>query len=573
MRNRSFALILMLVSILLCMSGGDVSASSGKKNSKPKSIPIPENVKKSQEFFGNIPPRIMSLMEDGSPRALKQAASLLHRNSEESYTEKEKILLFLAQGMMQVAWPSYTASWSVPEFSRTDAYTNMLYGAVNGVFDVRIRNEDFLSLILPSLVILTAPSSDSYYDKAESALRKALVMRSSSTLANYLMGVLMYRRGESRTAVPYFQKALESDGSNKEILTYGLKAGNASSDFALTESLGERLLALDPQNEEALRLVCDAYYAGGNLDKAGEYAARVLMVAPDSFEYVLMRAKIAMAGGDYVRTASLLDAYSRSGNVCKDYYLLRARLQKEWNKNSNSAAETVGNALVSYPDDTDILLYAAVIASDANMKIAGCSALELARKVLKSDSGNGEAVRICVSELNKAGEYSKAYDLSSTVVNKDSATMDDLCRHIDICISCRRYDEASRLARRLYAEDGSVLDVQKALVKVLVAQEKTSEAEKMINSLMASSDSEMKSFLYYEKSFLYGDEASTLENLRASLTQNPRNSQSLYRLYQVYYNKKDWRRAQYYLRQVVALNPVDSNALAKNEELNTLLKR
>lgn len=585
LRKRLFSNII-IISAVLCLNG-IVYAASSKKNqssanksksssveqsSKGVSIPVPDSAKKSQAYFATVAPRILNLICDGSPRSLKLATSLLHRNSEESYTEKEKVLLFVCQGIMQMAWPSQPVTWTVPEFSGTDAYTNSIYSARSGMFEIKVKNQDYLSLMLPSLVVLATPYDSDCYDKAEASLSKALSINDKSTLVNYLMGVLMYRKGDFKESFTYLSKALELDGSNKEILALSVKVCNSCGDYENAMRLGERLVSLDPQNIDNLKLVCDSYYATGNLEKAGDYAAKILMLAPDSFDYVLMRAKIAMSTGDFVKTSSLLDAYSRSGSVSKDYYLLRARLQKEWNKNNNSAAETVGNALLVYPDDTDIILYAAIIASDANMNIAGFSALELAKKVLKVQGNNREAVRVCVSELNKTGEYSKAYELSSKIVQKNSS-VEDLCRHIDICLSSGKSEEAFSVAKSLYAKNKQNVEVQKSFVKVLVAANQTSEAEKMISSLMVDADSEMKSFLYYQKSFLYGDEASTLESLRSSLTQNPRNSESLYRLYQVYYNKKDWRRAQYYLRQVVALNPIDANALAKNEELNTLLQK
>ncbi|MBQ1593204.1 MAG: hypothetical protein II077_14320, partial [Treponema sp.] len=62
-------------------------------------------------------------------------------------------------------------------------------------------------------------------------------------------------------------------------------------------------------------------------------------------------------------------------------------------------------------------------------------------------------------------------------------------------------------------------------------------------------------------------------DLRASLTANPRNKDALYRFYRIYYNKQDWRRAQYYLKQVVAIDPRNSEFLAQNAELDALLGR
>ncbi|MCR5763204.1 MAG: hypothetical protein K6G00_07480, partial [Treponema sp.] len=440
LKKTVFRFALLLSSLFILNSAFVVSAaskrqrkSSSRKSSAGIVIPVPESAKKSQSYFSSVPPRIMALVEDGSPRSLKMAASLLHKNSEDLYTEKEKILLSLCQTVMQVAWPSQTVSWSVPEFSRSDAYTNAAYSASHGMFDSKIKNEDFLSLVLPSLSILAGNSAIEYYKKIESNLIKALELKNSSTLANYLMGILKYKDKDYKNALAYFSKALESDDSNKEILLYGVKVCNLSKDYRTSLSFGERILSQNPQDIETLKLVCDAYYADGDMSNAGAYAAKVLMLAPDSFEYVLMRAKIAMSEGDFVKTSSLLDAYSRSGSVSKDYYLLRARLQREWNKNNNSAAETIGKALLSYPEDADINLYAAMIASDANILIAGKSALDFASLVLKKNSSDRNAVRICVTELNEAGNYEKAYELSNMIIRKSSATVDDFCTHIDIC--------------------------------------------------------------------------------------------------------------------------------------------
>ena len=67
-------------------------------------------------------------------------------------------------------------------------------------------------------------------------------------------------------------------------------------------------------------------------------------------------------------------------------------------------------------------------------------------------------------------------------------------------------------------------------------------------------------------------EDTVLADLRSSLISNPRNSDALFRLYQVYYAKNDYRKAQYYLRQVVAINPNDSSFKKLNEALTKLMQ-
>ena len=579
--KRNVASKIALLSVLFFVSLPPLSAKKKKaaaetapaKEKTGTSIPVPDSVRQQKQYFDSISPRVMALVEDGSPRSLKTAASLLHHANSSAYSEKEKVLLVVCTNIMELAWPSVPVTWQSPRLSSSDPYTGAIYSASNGIFDKNPKNSDFLSFVLPAFVILTEKPSAEARSKAEESLKKALSMRADSTLVNYLLGKSCLDTRQYKAAARYLAQAAKSETEGKEVLLACMEANSGIHAYDAVLDAGARLLNLYPQEVHCLELCCDAYFAQGNMDKAGEYAAKILMLTPENFAYVLMRAKIAAAGEDYVKASSLLDAYSRSGNRSKDYYLLRAKLQKDWNKNAGSAAETMGKALLDYPADTDILLFAAKVASDGNMGVAGASALELARKVLVKDSHNREAVKICITELGKNGDYEAAYRLSSKAI-KDSILAEDIYyTHIDVCLALRKYDEAWKLSHDLYTRNKGLAEAQKAYLKVLVATGRTGDAEKMIASLMATADSQMKSFLYYEQSFLYGDESSMLENLRSSLTLNPRNSEALYRLYQVYYNKKDWRRAQYYLRQVVALNPVDGKALAKNKELDALLQK
>ena len=62
-----------------------------------------------------------------------------------------------------------------------------------------------------------------------------------------------------------------------------------------------------------------------------------------------------------------------------------------------------------------------------------------------------------------------------------------------------------------------------------------------------------------------------MADLRSSLMADSRNSDSLFRLYEIYFEKKDYKKAQYYLKQVVAINPNDSSLKKINEALTQLI--
>ncbi len=587
----------------LCIASLPLAGSyAAKKAAEPKgtSIPLPATVKtRNFASFSDVKPRILELLEDGSPRSIEIASRLLHRSNPSSYSDNEKVLLQVCSLLTEFCWPSSRVSWDAPEIKTSNYYTNVLLSVRNGIYDEPLRSE-FIATLLPCVCLFSAPKETAFYGSAEAALEKLLARKSNSTIANYLMGVLLNRQGRNGKALDYLRRAAAADASNRDILGLQMRVCTALARFDDALAIGEKLLAADPQNMTALELCCDAYYFKGDMAKAGDLAARILMLDSRNYKYVLIRAESSMDGGDYVKASTLLDAYSRggAGNREKQYFLLRARLQSEWNKSDASAAETLGQALLAYPDDSEIQLAAAKVASNGNMKLAGKTALEFARLVLRKDAANREAVQVCIAELAREGSYEEAYQLSSSFVKQgllktlpaggptgvpaaaskaglsgglSAGDAGLLHTHIDICVALGKFDEATSLATRLYNTDRTDTEARKSYIKVLVATGRKADAQDMIASLMADADASLKSFLYYEQSFLYTDDKSVVAQLRSSLTQNPRNTDALTRLYEVYYNKQDWKKAQYYLKQVVALNPTNKKALAMSKKLDKII--
>lgn len=549
-----------------CASTPKQSARSGSGESV--SIPLPQQ--KARTYFSSIPAGIMELAEDGSPESLRQLYALLHKPADE-YTEPEKVLLYAAHGIMAFAWPSEPAAWDVPAVSGNDPYSGALDSARRGIYDSSTGNSDFLTILLPSLVLLSSSSRTDYFPQAEKAIDVALELRPSSVLAGYLMGVLLLKEGRAADSVAYFQKALSGAPSVYE-LNFALanalyRAGNYRDALAKASSLLERL----PNSLPLLELCAESSYALGNLEETESYILRVLTIEPENLRYVLFRARILASRGDYIRASSLLDVYAKTDSTARDYLLLRAQLQREWNKNVTASGETISRALSLYPNDVEVLLFAAEIASDANIRVGGLSAMELADRVLALDPRNEAAARISVSELIKKEMWQEAYNVSGPLVASGNAGIEIMVDYVTICIALSRNDEAMRVASSMYKNAPRDESAQQAYIKALVRTNQRAQAVQVINSLMPSASLRMKSFLYYERSFFADTEDAALSELRSSLTSNPRNKDALFRLYEIYYNKKDWRRAQYYLKQVVALDPYNPSVLQKNAELDSLL--
>lgn len=576
MKIKAFGICAAVLVCFSCASAPKPPKSSGTDDYVPDdtdaiSLKIPE--KASRAYFSTIKPEVLALAENASPESLRRAASLLHKSDSEQYAENERVLLATCAAIMRIVWPSQTVNWEVPDVTVANPYLGAIESAKRGLYDSSTGNTDFLTTVLPSLVLVTSESRTEYFSQAESALRAGLSLRANSVLANYLMGLLLFREEKFLDALRYLTIALNGAPDCQELIyAHGMalfKTGDSNGALASAE----RLLSYSSQNVKALELAAEAAYASGNSLKTETYVNRVLQLEPENLQYVLFRARILMNSKDYIRASSLLDVYARTDTTSRDYLLLRAQLLRDWNKNNTGAAETIEKALLSHPDDIEVLQLAAELASSANVRIGQKSAQELADAILALDANNATAMAISIDEKIKSADWQDAYTLSGRLIADGSASDAMRYKHVDICIALGRMEEANRIASALYSAHPLDEDVQQTYIKVLVASGRRTQASQLISQLLPNATQHMKSFLYYERSLLGTTEDSVLGDLRSSLTANPRNRDALFRLYQIYYNKKDWRKAQYYLKQVVALNSSDPAILKLNAELDSLLGR
>lgn len=568
-KNRKFFSVLFsLISILVsCESTSNIES---KKENSEEVVEFIVPVKKSKSYFSSINEDIISLVEDGSPASLRKAVSMLHKASSEDYTEKEKVLLNVCSEMMKFLWPSENFIWDIPVSDVPNSYIGAIESSRRGIYDLSTGNSDFLTIALPSLVLLTSTNKTDFYEASNQSLMSALALNPDSLFVNFLMGVLEYKKSDYKKALHYFEICKLKCPENFEILFSYVHTLYVLNDYNQALSITEALLEKYPQNVDLLELCAKITFSQNNLEKAESYVVKVLLMEPENLEYVLLRARILIKKMDYIRASALLDVYGRLNDSSKEYLILRAQLQKDWNKNNSAAVDICTKALMYYPDDFDVLLFSASLASETNSQINGMDAISLVNRVLKMSPNNMTAIKISIVEMMKLGMWTEAYTLSKNLLKDDKDTKMNYFNHIDICLALKKNSEAYDLAYKLYQEDSSSEDIQQSYIKVLVANGQRGAALQLINSLMQNANSKMKSFLYYQKSFFSVSETDILSDLRSSLTANPRNRDSLYRLYEIYYKKSDWKRAQYYLKQVVALDPNNREILKKNSELDSL---
>lgn len=529
-----------------------------------------ERKNKNYTYFSAVPESIMHDVEVGSPSSLRKAVQAIRKQSSE-LTENEKVLVAVVSDIMQIAWPDERVDWELPEVSGDNSYLGAINSAKNGIYDRSTGNVDFLTVVLPSLVVLKTSDVSSFFTDSEAALKNGLSRCPDSVLAMYLLGILYNKHGQYEKAAEQLKRANSLEPESLQVsYAYSeslfLSGNEKDAEFQILN-----ILSKYPSDINALKLASKLFFKEKNYSKAEEYISRVLQQEPNDLPSVLFRARILIEKKDYIHAASLLDVYSRQDSRSKEYLLLRAQIQYEWSKNNTAAVLTIESALKNYPNDKDVMLYAAKISGETGLAVAEKSAEDYANEILLAEPDNETALFYSAEGFVRKKDWKNAYNSSKKLLQKNSSKTEYVVEYIEICLQLKRYDEAWNLISQLYKDNSDDEEITKSYIKVMVASGRTQQALSLINQLLDSSTAKMKSFLYYERSLMRTTQENMLTDLRSSLISNPRNSDALYRLYEIYYERRDYRKAQYYLKQVVALNPNDSDLRALNEKLSSIV--
>ena len=534
------------------------------------SIGVP-TIKKSQSYFYPLNADVVALVENGTPESIRKFYSTVYRTVKTDYTKQERVLLEISDAIMRIIWKSETLSMNYPEVDFSNPYTAAIDSAQKGIFDTSTGNSDFFTNLLPALVLFSGNSRTDYYENAETYIARALSLNSESVLANYMMGVLKMRMGKTNESIPYLSKAHKNYPLGREIHFSLGTAYFYTGQYTDSLTQAETLLTVTPMSTDYLYLAARSALKLKDYEKAESYTLKLLQIQPENSDYLLLRARILVEKGEYMKASSILDSYAKKRPNNTEYLLLKAVIQKNWNKNYNNAADLIGKAMEMSPNDEEVLLLASQIASDSGNKIGGLTALELAEKVLKLSPDRSEALEVCIVEMIKQRDYNEAYKISSKLISEKKNSTKVNVNHVDICIALGLKDEAWKLAESMYEADPKNEDNIKVHMKVLIATDKKAQALALFKELEPTASSAMKSFLYYEKSQIDSDTDTKLSDLRTSLTYNARNIDSLYAMYKIYYGQRNWKLAQYYLKQVVAITPNDPFILEKITELEILI--
>ncbi len=530
---------------------------------------ITVTTKKTGNFYLSDP-SVLSDIEKGTPDSLKNAVSKLKR-TDDNYSDDEATLMLIASAIMSYAWPQHKSAWVNPVRQPVNGYLEILNSLKQGVYDSPSDSSsaDFLTLTLPSLLLCTNSTSTIWYDECRSDLSSALERNPDSPLSWYLISLLEQRIGNNAEALIWGEKVYAAlpDAYETGYLYSSLLYANGN--FSKSLTVAETLLKREVLTTDVTKLCARSAFSAGLIDAADSYVVQVLQREPENESFLLLRARILYEKGEFLNATSLLDAYAKRNTTNLDYLLLRTRLYQNWTKNNNAALSTISQALALYPDDHDVLLLATEIAMTTGLSVGGRTGRQLLEQLERIDPDNRVTLTLLVNQAVLEENWEKAYTASSALVPQGS--LDNLITHISICLNTNHLVEAESLVVRLYDEYPSDETIQQQYIRVLISSGRSAQALVLIEKLLPSAQGKLKSSLYYEKSRLESSKENQLADLRSALTANPRNQEALFSLYEYYFEKSDYRKAQYYLKQLIALNSGNTRYLALNTQLDSLV--
>ncbi len=448
-----------------------------------------------------------------------------------------------------------------------------------------------LAELVPALALFRSESRETAR-RALEGLERFARLGAVSALPGIVRGLDAERRKDWQGALGFYAEALSVAGD-----AYPASAGRARA-FLATNRPAEALAELDaalslrPSASDYAtlrRARAEAYYRLGRFAEAEPLVIGVLREDPLDSGFVLMRAHLLTRARAYQQALPLLDAYATVDPGNRRYLLLRT-LVAEGLKSRDEALKWARRGLTAYPDDPEFLAAAArlLFAAPLSLKLelrdaALAEGRELARRTL--DAGRvepgstlapleaqlkgeaiAEAARLLLLDAVARYDWTTALSLldrAKTAPGFDARALSGL-----VLRKSGEWGRALEEAAAWYREAPESEEAIAAYARALIGAKSDKAAQELITRHLAGKTSpSFRSTLLYLQGVLAKNEEAALGFFRSSLVENADNGEALVAMYDLYYRRKEYQRARFYLKQALAIAPEDPELKRRAREL------
>jgi Tfp pilus assembly protein PilF len=522
---------------------------------QPVPIQTSSPVPGSGSVIRGIADEIRYQVETGSPRSLAQAVSLI-QNRDLGTVEFGRLMNAAAAALLRAVYPDLPVRYLPPDAPVTGAYTKILRDADRGIYTPpQADSRDFLEHVLPFLAWYPEGRGNPPLRNALPDLEKAAALNPDSVLPFLFRAFVHEREGGAEEAEAAYRGALERAADCYPAELGLIRIMNSRGEGTEAASRLAELLVRYPDNMGIKKEQARNYAAAGDWLRAEAALAEILQRNPRDGEFLLLKARTLMEQGRYQEAQNPLDAYASIDSGNRGYLFLRARLQAELYRNHDSALNYLRSIIRSSPDDAEALVYMAGLLMESARSGDAAEGRAILTRLLGQPNPNPEVLSLAVKDAVRREAWREARELLERLLTR-RRNNGDLLDAYRVERGLGNSAAALAYARELFNREGAGEEAAAAYLTALIDTGRQSEALRIVEQrIQAVSGGAQKSRYYYLRSRLRNNDDAAMNDLRSSLFEDPRNLDALVAMFEIYHRRRDERRAVYYLKQALALDP------------------
>ena len=551
-----------------------ISCKSGPASPRPESKqPIEKKVKNTKktkqqpddvQSSGSLAEEIRGLTETGILSSMLQAVELI-RSRDLSGSEFGRTMSGINVILIKLIYPDSPAKLPTVDLPQTSNYTKIIREADKGVYvPPASSSTDFFEHILPFLAV-NEQTQPAVLANILNNLEKAQVLRPNSVLPPLFQGMIHQREGRNSQAEKAFKQTYDISDECYPARIGIARVRRAAGNPQEAINILSELIIRYPDSTQIKKERAFCYYENRDLSRALSSIDEILQADPKDGEILLLKAAILLEQGQYSQSNAALDSYASINSNNRTYLFLRARVQAEGNRNRDSALNYLRSILRINEYDAEALVYAAGLLMESQRAEDQTEGRELLGRLKKTDTTSVEVLSLSVKDAIQRERWQEAQSYLNRILAVRRTTQ-DLTDAYNVERGLGNNARALTFARELYDRDNSSHEYSAIYIAALINSGRKDEASRILeNRIISAASGQIKSKYYYLRSRLQTNQEDVLANLRSSLFEDPRNLDALIATFEIYHNRREERRAVYYLKQALAIAP-DHPALKRYEK-------
>jgi len=522
---------------------------------------------------GSLAEEIRFMTESGVLSMMLNALELIRANNL-SGVDFGRMMTGVNVLLIKLVYPDSPARLPAIDLPLTSNYARIIREAEKGNYTRPSSSSvDFLEHILPFLAVNDQTERSALTDILKD-IERAESLRLNSVFPPFFRGLIYERSGQYVQAEAAYRQAY---GISEECYPAQIgmarvrRLAGAPSEASVILS---DLVVSHPDSIQIKRERAISFYENKDWSRALPALDELLQADPRDGELLLIKASILVEQGQYSQANAALDSYAPVNPNNRKYLFLRAKVQAEGNRNRDSALNYLRSILRTNPGDTEALVFAADLLMESQRPADQAEGREMLGRLRQS--GGSSSVEVLSLSLRDAIQRERWQEAQGYLNNILSTrrTEQDLIDAFYVERGLGNNARALNYARELYDRDNFNHDYSVVYITALIGSGRRDEASRLIEGrLNSANSSQIKSRYFYLRSRLQTNQDSALSDLRSSLFEDPRNLDALIATFELYHNRREERRAVYYLRQALAIAPEHPLLKRYEREYASLLGR